>query len=139
MTSKEVLPINLATQTVLTPTLTHPSLTLTLTLQTKISDTNYLHELDRVTTELVKTIMQLQNQVPLGSPYPVPNTTKKIINVRVLSMADLQKLKRTFLSLNRSLSSMASSGRENFDYGDQTATQIASAFVDFFNSNMNEQ
>jgi protein KTI12 len=117
--AKQAVSINLATQ------------------HTKISDTNYLHEIDKVTQEILKTIIQKQGETPVGSKIFVPNASKQIVFLKMLPMAELQRHRRTYLNLNRQLSSLASSNRDGFDYGDQTSEQIANSFVDYLNANWN--
>jgi len=55
----------------------------------------------------------------------------------MMTMAELQRHRRTFLSLSRQLSALSSSSRDGIDYGDQTDKQIADSFVDYLNANLN--
>src|SRR5688500_5051526 len=43
-----------------------------------MSDTNYLHELDNVTAEIIKAVRDLQAELPFGGLLAVPHTKKKV-------------------------------------------------------------
>jgi len=120
LTSKQHHPINLATK------------------PARVADANFQTTLERVTSDIIRIFFQSQNEAQVGTQIPIPAAPgRKILLSRKLTMPELQRLKRTFLSFNRSMTTMSSSRQEGFDYGDQTEAQIASAFADYLNTNMN--
>ncbi|KAK9461060.1 chromatin associated protein KTI12 [Lipomyces oligophaga] len=73
------------------------------TLLKPAAGSDYIYELDRNTQEVVKLIMERQKETGCGGlEIPVGQRSEKIKTpVEVLSTAQLQRLRRTFVSLNK--------------------------------------
>ncbi|XP_041034605.1 protein KTI12 homolog [Carcharodon carcharias] len=71
------------------------------TLNQPRSSTNFMYELDRVTQEMVMTILNAQKTSVPGDLITVPGASVKIELTRNLPMAELRKLRRQFVSYTK--------------------------------------
>ncbi|XP_072349177.1 protein KTI12 homolog [Scyliorhinus torazame] len=93
------------------------------TLSQPLSSTNFMFELDRVTQEMVMTILNAQKTSVPGDLITVPGANVKIELTRGLHMAELRKLKRQFVSYTKL--------HPTEDIG-----QIANMFVQYINRSL---
>jgi len=103
------------------------------TQQQKLSDTNYLHRLDVVTQELIKAILERQEEISLGNPIKVPNSNRTVNCSRKLTVAELRRLRKQYVKFVGALVQTKAS------FGNQTTEEIATAFIDFLNTQIAAQ
>eukprot|EP00054_Salpingoeca_dolichothecata_P013218 m.73684 g.73684 ORF g.73684 m.73684 type:complete len:272 (-) comp20362_c0_seq2:185-1000(-) len=84
-----------------------------------LSDTDFIYQLDRITQDLIKSLLQSQASAVIGDALTVPGTTEKVNFTRKLPMSELRRLRRQFVQVTK-LHPMAQD-------------QIAKQFVDFIN------
>ncbi|KAL4658726.1 hypothetical protein GN956_G2237 [Arapaima gigas] len=92
-----------------------------------LSSTNFLHELDRVTQDVLMAIFNSQKACVPGDVVAVPGATEKISFIfltRTLNMVELRRLRRQFISYSKM--------HPTEDMG-----QIVNMFVQYLNKNMN--
>eukprot|EP01103_Thecamoeba_quadrilineata_P020546 TRINITY_DN8882_c0_g1_i1.p1 TRINITY_DN8882_c0_g1~~TRINITY_DN8882_c0_g1_i1.p1 ORF type:complete len:274 (+),score=50.16 TRINITY_DN8882_c0_g1_i1:103-924(+) len=65
-----------------------------------LSETNYLYQLDQKTKEIVNAVVEAQKVLLIGSVLTFPNATEKLTLRKVLTMAELQRLRRQFLKIS---------------------------------------
>lgn len=66
-----------------------------------IFETNYLHELDKVTKEILDLVMEAQKNGRNGD-LSIPKTMAKVcVPSRVVTIAELRRIKRQFLAINK--------------------------------------
>eukprot|EP01127_Copromyxa_protea_P014243 TRINITY_DN3928_c0_g1_i2.p1 TRINITY_DN3928_c0_g1~~TRINITY_DN3928_c0_g1_i2.p1 ORF type:complete len:254 (-),score=42.09 TRINITY_DN3928_c0_g1_i2:22-783(-) len=100
------------------------------TSHNKIGDANYLHDLDKVTQDIIKAFLESQKETAIGSLVTVPNSKKKLKYTRQVGMAELRRLRQQYISLSRSLSQTKN------DFTQRTQTQLADEFVDYLNASL---
>ena len=66
-----------------------------------LSATNFLHELDRKTQEVVSSILDAQRVAVPGDIVHVPGTSEKFHLLRNVSMAELRRLRRQFIGYTK--------------------------------------
>ena len=88
-----------------------------------LSATNFLHELDNVTQTVVKTIMAEQKMCVAGDSILVPGSSEKLVLVKILTLAELQRYRRQFISFTRS-------------HPTDDVSKIANMFVQFLNNSI---
>ncbi|XP_029431816.1 protein KTI12 homolog [Rhinatrema bivittatum] len=84
------------------------------------SSTNYLHELDKVTQDVVMAILNAQKTSVPGDVIAVPGANEKIELTRTLNMAELRKLRRQFISYTKL-------------HPNENISQLANMFVQYLN------
>lgn len=67
-----------------------------------LSATNFLHELDNTTQATVRAIMAEQKMSGPGDTLTIPGSTEKLVLVKTLTLAELQRYRRQFISFTRS-------------------------------------
>ncbi|XP_018603163.1 protein KTI12 homolog [Scleropages formosus] len=88
-----------------------------------LSSANFLHQLDRVTQDVLMAILNSQKTFVPGDVLTVPGATEKIELTRSLNMVELRRLRRQFISYSKM--------HPTEDMG-----QIANMFVQYLNRNM---
>ncbi|XP_068459274.1 protein KTI12 homolog [Clinocottus analis] len=66
-----------------------------------LSSVNFLHELDKITQDVLMAIFNSQKTSVPGDLIPVPGATEKIELTRSINMAELRKLRRQFISYTK--------------------------------------
>ncbi|XP_067829485.1 protein KTI12 homolog isoform X1 [Heptranchias perlo] len=93
------------------------------TLNQPLSSTNFMYELDRVTQEMLMTIVNAQTTSLPGDLITVPGAKVKIELTRSLNMAELRKLRRQFISYTKM-------------HPTENIGQIANMFVQYINRSL---
>jgi protein KTI12 len=100
-------------------------MTNTIPSQKPAAESNYLYELDKTTQNILSRILEWQNDHPgeAGGEITVPDvqSRKIVIPASPLSLPQLQRLRRQFISLNRQHT--------------LSQARIADLFVDYLNDN----
>lgn len=96
------------------------------TLVKPTSGNNYLQELDKLTSEVISKIVQHQQLTSTGGLVVIDPKQNLMVEIpaETVSIAQLQRIRRTFVALNR----MRSIDTE----------RIAGMFVDYVNKSLNE-
>ena len=96
------------------------------TLVRPTSGNNYLQELDKRTLEVIGKIVQHQQLTSAGGLVVIDPVQKLLVEIpgEPVSIAQLQRIRRTFVSLNR---------MRSID-----VDRIPSMFVDYVNKSLNE-
>jgi len=102
------------------------------TQHAKLSDTNYLYDLDKVTLDIIKSILEQQRVEDIGNLITVSHTDNKMKLNRVITMAELRRLRRQYVSIAKALTSTKT------EYSDQTKEQIANSFIDYLTTNLSQ-
>ncbi len=71
------------------------------TMNTPLSSTNFLFELDRITQEIITGILEGQKTSFVGDTIHVGNCTEKVNLIKLFNMAELRRLKRQFLTYTK--------------------------------------
>ncbi|TKR77314.1 hypothetical protein L596_018311 [Steinernema carpocapsae] len=91
-----------------------------------LAATNFLHELDRVTQEIVASIMEQQRMAVIGDRFLVPHALEgdenKVVFKRTRTLPELSRLRRQFITYTKM-------------HPIEGSSKIASLFVNFVNSN----
>ncbi|XP_027693988.1 protein KTI12 homolog [Vombatus ursinus] len=66
-----------------------------------LSSTNFLHQLDQVTSQVLAALMEAQKTAVPGDLLALPGTTERLLFTRPLSMAELSRLRRQFISYTK--------------------------------------
>lgn len=66
-----------------------------------LSSTNFLYELDRVTQDIVSRILDAQKTGAPGDLIPIPGTKEKLMLMRPMSLSELQRHKRQFITYTK--------------------------------------
>lgn len=66
-----------------------------------LSATNFLHELDRRTQEVVSSLLDVQRTSLVGEHVAVPGTTEKVHLSKTLTMAELRRLRKQFITYTK--------------------------------------
>lgn len=92
-----------------------------------VTTTNYLQELDRLTSSIIDQIVEYQNLNQCGGTILIDSKSDIFVTLptRSVSIAELQRLRRTFVSLNR---------MRSID-----AKRITPLFVEFLNHALNSE
>ncbi|KAI9301454.1 chromatin associated protein KTI12-domain-containing protein [Cunninghamella echinulata] len=95
------------------------------TVSKPVSDTNYVYELDRITLEIINAIIEGQKEHGAGGlPMNMPNSTSKVINPsRILTLSELRRLRKQFVSYNKIRTT-------------QDMSRLSNMFIDFLNTNL---
>ncbi|KAK9768426.1 kti12, chromatin associated [Basidiobolus ranarum] len=93
------------------------------TVSKPVTETNYLYELDKVTQEIVNAVLEEQKS-NLGSyKVVIPGTSMKVqLPARSISMAELRRLRRQFVNINKMHTVL-------------DISRIAELFVQYLNTN----
>lgn len=86
-----------------------------------LSATNFLHDLDRITQEVVTVLLQLQASAIVGEKLLVPNSSEKIQLKKPLTMSELRRIRAQFITFTRT-------------HPMSNAGEIATLFVQFINN-----
>ncbi|KAL6070180.1 kti12, chromatin associated [Balamuthia mandrillaris] len=72
------------------------------TIPQKLSDTNFVYEMDKRTKEIVSAILQAQSEsAVLGDNIVVPHTTQTVRLVRKLTMPELRRMRAQFQKITQ--------------------------------------
>ncbi|KAM9004019.1 LOW QUALITY PROTEIN: protein KTI12 homolog [Sarcophilus harrisii] len=66
-----------------------------------LASTNFLHQLDQVTSQVLTALMEAQKSAVPGDLLSLPGTTERLRFSRPLSMAELSRLRRQFISYTK--------------------------------------
>ncbi|XP_056671116.1 protein KTI12 homolog [Monodelphis domestica] len=66
-----------------------------------LSSTNFLHQLDQVTSQVLAALIEAQKTAVPGDWLTMPGTTERLLFTRPLSMAELSRLRRQFISYTK--------------------------------------
>jgi len=100
------------------------------TTQAKLSDTNYLYDLDRITKDVIDLYLQRQKTVPIGNYISFAHSQKKIQHRREVGMPELRRLRRQYVDLAKQLT------LTNASIANLSEAQITDAFLDYLDSNL---
>ncbi len=93
------------------------------TMNTPLSATNFLYELDRITQEIITSILEAQKTSFVGDKMHVGNSSEKVLLTKMFNMAELRRLKRQFLTYTK-MHPIEDTGK------------IGNMFVQYINSNI---
>uniref|UniRef100_A0A3P8TMC9 Protein KTI12 homolog n=1 Tax=Amphiprion percula TaxID=161767 RepID=A0A3P8TMC9_AMPPE len=88
-----------------------------------LSSVNFLYELDKITQDVLMAIFNAQKTSVPGDLVPVPGATEKVELTRSINMAELQKLRRQFISYTKM-------------HPTENTGQIANMFVQYLNKSL---
>ncbi|KAJ3034832.1 kti12, chromatin associated [Rhizophlyctis rosea] len=90
-----------------------------------LTETNYLHDMDRATQDIVDAVLEAQkNGAGPGTGVEVPKTTMKVVLPgRNVTMSELRRLRRQYTNLNKM--------HTQLDLG-----KVAEAFAEYLNANL---
>jgi len=94
----------------------------------KISDTNYLHNLDKITQDVIKAILQRQEEISVGDLLVTNLTQRPLRLTRKLTMSELRRLRQSYVTFAKSMAGTKSS------FGEQSADEIAAGFMEYINT-----
>jgi protein KTI12 len=100
------------------------------TQYSKVSDTNYLFDIEKVSQEAISAILEASNQSMIGDAIAIPNATKKVNLMKTVNMAELRRLRRQYLTLTRQMANTQSG------YTQQTLTNALNDFIDYINAQL---
>jgi protein KTI12 len=84
-------------EAILQATVKTPGLRPNLATQSQpLADTNFVHELERITNDIITTALATINAVLPGDLIPVPHSNLKIICKHTFTMAELRRLRKQF-------------------------------------------
>uniref|UniRef100_A0A5F8GYA6 Protein KTI12 homolog n=1 Tax=Monodelphis domestica TaxID=13616 RepID=A0A5F8GYA6_MONDO len=66
-----------------------------------LSSTNFLHQLDQVTSQVLAALIEAQKTAVPGDWLTMPGTTERLLFTPPLSMAELSRLRRQFISYTK--------------------------------------
>ncbi|ELU04578.1 hypothetical protein CAPTEDRAFT_178515 [Capitella teleta] len=66
-----------------------------------LSSSNFIHELDKITQNTVQFILESQKTCIVGDTIKIPGATDKLMLVKVLTLAELQRTRRQFINFCR--------------------------------------
>merc|ERR1712008_315623 len=93
------------------------------TLTQPLAATNFLHELDRVTQSVIKDVMSAQELAVPGDNILIPGAADKIQYTRPLTVAELHRTRRQFISFTKT-------------HPVDDNAKIANMFVQFLNNSI---
>ncbi|XP_063305504.1 protein KTI12 homolog [Pelobates fuscus] len=88
-----------------------------------LSSTNFLHELDKVTQDVVTAILNAQKTSLPGDVIVVPGASEKIELPRILNMSELRRLRHQFISYTKL-------------HPNENISQLANMFVQYLNKSI---
>jgi len=88
---------------------------------TPVTDTNFLYEIDQITQEIVSEILNLQKISMIGDSVSVPKSSKKVVLTKLVTLAELRKIKIQFMNLQKQKTI-------------KDVSKIGDVFVDFLNA-----
>ena len=91
------------------------------TMNTPLSAVNFLYELDRITQEVVMSLLDAQKTACVGDTIKIPNAKEGIVLLKTFNMAELRKLKKQFLTYTKM-------------HPIEDTTKIGNMFVQYINS-----
>lgn len=100
------------------------------TQYSKVADTNYLFDIEKVSQEAIAAILQASNQSLVGDSIAIPNATKKIVLVKTVNMAELKRLRRNYLTMTRQIANTKTG------YTGQTLSDALDGFIDYINAQL---
>jgi tRNA uridine 5-carbamoylmethylation protein Kti12 len=89
----------------------------------QLSNTTLLYELDKVTGEIVSTLMSSKTTSMAGDMIPVEHTTTRLRVPQFVSLPELRKLRTQFVKISQM-------------HPPSNKSEIAKSFVDFLNINL---
>lgn len=96
----------------------------------KVTDTNYVFDMEKVSQEAIAAILQASNQSMVGDFISIPNATNKVHLVKTVTMAELKRLRRQYLTMTRQMTNTQSG------YTEQSVTDALNSFIDYINTNL---
>jgi protein KTI12 len=102
-----------------------------MTLQSKIQDTNFLYDLDKTTQEVVTAILEGQKAAMVGDEIAIPNASKKVKLMRQVTLAELRRIRKQYLTLTSQLTATKTNYNHQVD--------VYNAFVDYMNTSLNSE
>lgn len=63
-----------------------------------LSSTNFLHELDKITQTVVGAILEAQKTGIPGDQIMIPGAVDKVVLMKIMTLAELQRVRRQFIS-----------------------------------------
>ncbi|XP_066448363.1 protein KTI12 homolog [Eleutherodactylus coqui] len=88
-----------------------------------LSSTNFLHELDKVTQDVVTAILSAQKTSVPGDVIMVPGATERLQLPRILNMLELRRLRQQFISYTKL-------------HPNENISQLANMFVQYLNQSL---
>ncbi|XP_078541070.1 protein KTI12 homolog [Lissotriton helveticus] len=88
-----------------------------------LSSANFLHELDKITRDVVTELLNAQKTSVPGDLITVPGANEKVELTRILGMAELQKARRQFISYTKM-------------HPNENISQLANMFVQYLNKSI---
>ncbi|XP_073475290.1 protein KTI12 homolog isoform X2 [Aquarana catesbeiana] len=88
-----------------------------------LSSTNFLHELDKVTQDVVTAILNAQKISVPGDIITVPGASEKLQLPRMLNMSELRRLRQQFISYTKL-------------HPNENISQLANMFVQYLNQSI---
>ncbi|XP_040199043.1 protein KTI12 homolog isoform X2 [Rana temporaria] len=88
-----------------------------------LSSTNFLHELDKVTQDVVTAILNAQKISVPGDIITVPGASEKLQLSRMLNMSELRRLRQQFISYTKL-------------HPNENISQLANMFVQYLNQSI---
>ncbi|KAJ3190418.1 kti12, chromatin associated [Gaertneriomyces sp. JEL0708] len=88
-----------------------------------LTETNYMHEMDRTTQEIVDALLEAQKEGRIGD-IVVPKAGLKVkLSGRMVTMSELRRLRRQYTNLNKV-------------HTQPDARRVADSFVEYLNTNL---
>jgi protein KTI12 len=94
---------------------------------------NYLYDIDKITQEIINHILERQNSSNPGDEIAIANSNVKLKLTRKLNLAELRRVRRQYLSLTKQL--YTTQARQS----KQSLQEISEAFVNYLNTNLNQE
>eukprot|EP01111_Echinosteliopsis_oligospora_P013151 TRINITY_DN4646_c0_g1_i3.p1 TRINITY_DN4646_c0_g1~~TRINITY_DN4646_c0_g1_i3.p1 ORF type:complete len:285 (-),score=48.00 TRINITY_DN4646_c0_g1_i3:16-840(-) len=91
------------------------------TTQAFLSDTDFVHELERITSDIITTVLNTPGRME-GESIPVPHTRKPIHIKKFITIHDLRRIKKSFFKVAQ--------------LNPPNISEMGSVFVDYVNSNL---
>jgi len=66
-----------------------------------LTETNYVHEFDKITQDIISKILEAQNTGLPGDAITLPKTDKKFVLSKKVGLQELRKWKRQFLKISQ--------------------------------------
>ncbi|CAF1149226.1 unnamed protein product, partial [Brachionus calyciflorus] len=91
------------------------------TINKPLSDTNFLHDIDKTTQEILTHILTLQNNQLASNSVSVPGATEKVKLIRPVNLAELRRWRQQFLTYIKM-------------HPPSDASRISNMFVEYINN-----